>query len=300
METPTDLLNRALKAEAELAAVKQQKWDLADKLTRAEEIIHRMSLATKAACIGSANPPTATAVLVSEQGRHLTEVQNEELRSELTALRTAASLAELRAKELSSAALADGERIVKLLSELKRVDECRVELYSALTAKDAEIARLREQQNTLQQQLAFGGAASDEKYAILTEQDETIAKLQSDLTAKDATIERLNEVVDGFKDAAQLQDATIARLESEIGELTKDKETLTCALEYEKADSASKAKALGEMRGLVESHRQHLDSVGPNCRFEGVGQISASIVEELEEILARSALHSSTEPKGSK
>lgn len=37
-----------------------------------------------------------------------------------------------------------------------------------------------------------------------------------------------------------------------------------------------------EIRELVSRMRQSLDKHGPNCRFEGVGQISESFVEELE------------------
>lgn len=56
---------------------------------RLNEIITRLGMATKAACIGSANPPTATAVLMSEQSRHLCEIANSELRAELAAARKA-------------------------------------------------------------------------------------------------------------------------------------------------------------------------------------------------------------------
>ena len=42
-----------------------------------------------------------------------------------------------------------------------------------------------------------------------------------------------------------------------------------------------------KIRKYVDSYRQALDRYGPNCRFEGEGQISASVIEDLEEILTK-------------
>ncbi len=71
-------------------------------LARAEEMNVRAGMAMKAACLSSNTPPTASAVLMSEQGHHIADMENQQLREALsTAMREIDRQREARREEES-------------------------------------------------------------------------------------------------------------------------------------------------------------------------------------------------------
>lgn len=58
----------------------------AARIAELEELLKRTSMAVKAACIGSNTPPSAAAVLMSEQGHHLADMENRQLREHIAQL----------------------------------------------------------------------------------------------------------------------------------------------------------------------------------------------------------------------
>jgi len=111
---------------AERAAHKLTKAELA----QSEEIVKRMAMAIKAACIGQTNPPTATAVLFSEQNAHLHEMENHELRKQLD-----------QARAESERLNQDVERVRKLASEDSIAEQRKRVAAEATATRHAELAK---------------------------------------------------------------------------------------------------------------------------------------------------------------
>jgi hypothetical protein len=122
--------------------------------------------------------------------------------------------------------------------------------------------------------------ALKERADLIAERDQLRAQVALDEKAKALMLK------EHFRDVDEMTKlrAEVDRLKEQLSKAVWDTNVNNAHVRAETAEAelVKERARFSDVRELVSGMRQSLDKHGPNCRFEGVGQISESFVEELE------------------